>query len=142
MEKFRIPYQTSITEIMINKKWKISNKNIFYKYLITGIINTILGFLVLALLSLTKIETWAIILLTNFLCIIFNYFSYGEFAFKNHKKNMKNYIFVYMFIYFLQLAIITIGNLILRERIYAVVLSIPFYVIANFYLLKKFVYKD
>lgn len=141
MERFQNHYQISILKIITNKKLGCIKKNIFYRYLIAGVINTFFGFSVLTLLSLTKIETWKIIFLANLLGVTFNYFSYSEFAFKNYKKNIKNYIFVYFFIYLLQLMIITIVTSLLQERIYGVLASLPFTVIANYYLFKKFVYK-
>lgn len=129
--------------IKVKVTLKNINKNQFFKFIISGLLNTCFGFLVFAALDTTNLETWKILLLSNLTGIIFNYLLYGNFVFKDVATgSFIKYLITYLVIYFLQLILIKILDPYTHGRLMAMLVALTPITIINYFLLKKFVFKQ
>jgi putative flippase GtrA len=118
------------------------NKKQFFKFIISGSLNTCFGLLVFAALDITNLETWKLLLLSNLAGIIFNFISYGNIVFKDiAPRTFIKYLITYLIMYFIQLILIKLLEPYIHGRVIAMIVILIPMTIVNYYLLKKFVFK-
>jgi len=120
-------------------------EKIFFKFLFTGVLNTIFSYTFFAFLIFLKIDIYASLFISTIIGIIFNYFTFGNLVFKA-KQNFSNFI-KFIIVYFLSFIINTyllnLGLEYFDNNAFIVqLISLPFVVLFNWTLINYWVYKN
>ena len=127
-----------------------SNKKFFTKYIITGFINTLFGYLIGILNFYIFYELFGIIfvsIISNILAITFSFVTYKFFVFKTSKLFwIKEYFKIYL-VYFISIILNTCVlwiciEILLFNIYYSQALSILVTVIISFYLNRNYTFKN
>jgi len=79
----------------------------FFRFIIVGIINTIFGYSLFALLIYLKFHYSIAVLISTIIGVLFNFKTTGRIVFKNDKNHLLfKFILVYVFTYFLNIGLI------------------------------------
>ena len=114
----------------------------FYKYLIVGGVNTVFGYSVFAILIFFGFHYSLAVLIATILGVLFNFQSYGRLVFKNHSWYfLGKYITVYTFIYFVNLILLVIFDLLVSNLYISGLMVIPFIAYLGYFLNKRYVWK-
>ena len=115
---------------------------LFYKYLLIGGFNTVFGYCVFAFLLFIGIHYSLAVLGATILGVLFNFQSYGRLVFKNHSWYfLGKYITVYTFIYFVNLILLVIFDLLVANLYISGLMVIPFIAYLGYFLNKRYVWK-
>ena len=107
-----------------------------------GGLNTLFGFLIYSLFALTEMATWSVLLISNLIGMLFNFFTTGGIVFFDTSiSKMPRFVFCYITIYFIYLVLINWLEPILHGRIIAMALIILPMTVLSYIMLKIFVYK-
>ena len=118
------------------------NKN-FYRFLLVGILNTIFGYSIFSLGIFIGFHYSISLLLSTILGIIFNFNSIGYIVFKNKNKQLfSKFIFIYIFIYLINLIFIKLLSSIGISYYLSAALMIGPSAIFSYWLLKIYVFKE
>lgn len=114
----------------------------FLRFLLVGGLNTLFGFSVYALLALTEVSTWIILLISNFIGMIFNFFTTGGLVFFDVSiLRMPRFITCYISIYLIYLSLINWLEPIFESRITAMALIVLPVTVLSYLILKFFVFR-
>ena len=116
--------------------------NHFIRFILVGILNTIVGYGLFALFIYLGLHYSLAVLLSTILGVLFNYKSIGSLVFSSKAKRLHRFVAVYLFIYCLNVSgLWMILNYTGIENIYlsGAVLLAPMAVV-SFVLNKKFVF--
>ena len=123
-------------------KISIILENNLLRFLIVGGLNTLFGFTVYALFALTEMATWTVLLISNLIGMLFNFFTTGGIVFFDTRISIiPRFLFCYIAIYFIYLELINWLEPILNSRILAMALIILPMTILSYLMLKFFVYR-
>jgi len=117
-------------------------KNSFCRFVIVGLLNSIFGFVVFTIFALTSLSTWKVLLISNLIGILFNFFTIGNFVFNEAKiSQVPKFLISYLAIYLTYLGLITylepiFGNRIIAMGIIVVPIAILTYLIQRFFVYK------
>ena len=126
----------------IIEKWinHFKNKE-FVKFIFVGIINTIFGYGLFALLIFMHVfYVWAV-LWANIIGVIFSYNTFGKFVFKKNKNSFVKFITLYIFLYFLNIGIITLAEIFIKNVYISGFLSMLICASASFLFNKYYVFR-
>ncbi|OYY14306.1 MAG: hypothetical protein B7Y62_11255 [Sphingomonadales bacterium 35-56-22] len=112
------------------------------RYYAAGIVNTAFGYGAFAALVWLGINLYLSQLLAHLAGVSFNYIIYSRHVFKNSKAAKKKFVVSYVGNYLVSLATLTAVNQIINSHYIAGILTIFLVSILNFFVLKKFVFKD
>ena len=124
----------------------ISIHNKIIGYFFTGIINTIVGYAIYAVLLFIKVPYKVALLLATIAGVIFNYFSFGRIVFRNcsgGKVVFVKFISAYIFVYIANVALLKllIDNFHVTPYL-GQVICLPLSVFLSWLLLNYWVYKN
>ncbi len=135
-------------EIWLDATKKLSEKSpalfrspMFHRYLVVGLLNTLFGYGIFALLVYLGLSYPISLLLATILGVLFNFKSIGILVFKSHNNRLIfRFISVYIIIYFLNLAglkLLSVANV----NIYiAGAMLLPLMAVVGFIINKRFVF--
>lgn len=115
-----------------------------FRFLLAGIVNTIFGYLVFALLIYFDYDYLIAVLIATILGVVFNYFSYGAYVFSSKASSFKFFKFLvsYTIIYCFNTLMLYVLKINFMLDIYlAQLICIPFNVVMSWLLLNRWVYK-
>ena len=114
----------------------------FYKYLLIGGVNTVFGYCVFAFLLFFGIHYSLAVLVATILGVLFNFQSYGRLVFKNYSWYfLPRYITGYIIIYFVNLILLLIFDLLVSNLYISGLMVIPFIAYLGYFLNKRYVWK-
>ena len=114
----------------------------FYKYLIVGGVNTVFGYSVFAILIFFGFHYSLAVLIATILGVLFNFQSYGRLVFKNYSWDfLPRYVTVYIIIYFVNLILLLIFDLLVSNLYISGLMVIPFIAYLGYFLNKRYVWK-
>lgn len=112
-----------------------------WRYYKVGVINTIFGFGVYALLVLCHVEIYLAQILAHLLGMTFNYFMFKMHVFHGSTPSLGSYIGAYTFNYVMGLAFLALFHHFVPSPYLAGFLSILTVSTVNYFILKRFVFK-
>ena len=113
-----------------------------YKYLIVGGVNTVVGYSIFAIIIFFGFHYSLAVLIATILGVLFNFQSYGRLVFKNHSWYfLGRYITVYIFIYFVNLILLLIFDLLVSNLYISGLMVTPFMAYLGYLLNKRYVWK-
>jgi putative flippase GtrA len=115
------------------------------KFLFTGIVNTIFGYLAFALLIYFDYDYLIALLISTILGVLFNYFSYGVYVFSSKTSPLKFFKFIvsYILIYCFNTLMLHVLKIVLMLDIYFLqMICIPFNVVISWVLMNRWVFKN
>ena len=123
--------------------YSLNSKHIkFCKYLIVGGVNTAFGYSVFAILVFFGFHYSLAVLIATILGVLFNFQSYGRLVFKNHSWHfLGRYITTYIFIYFVNLLLLLLFDLLVSNLYISGLMVIPFIAYLGYFLNKRYVWK-
>lgn len=114
----------------------------FLKFILVGIVNTIFGYSVFALLIFLGVHYSLAVLLTTLAAILFNFKTIGVLVFNNKKNSLIfKFFLVYSIIYVLNVGALKIMFLYRVNPYLAQAMILPFLAIISFHLNKALVFK-
>ena len=113
----------------------------FLRFLIVGGVNTLFGLFVYSLLALTAMPTWFVLLISNLIGMIFNFFTTGGMVFSDLSiSRFPRFFICYGAIYLIYLELIDWLDPILNSRIMAMVIIVLPVTILSYLILIFFVF--
>ena len=110
--------------------------------MIVGLLNSIFGFLVFIIFAFTGLSTWKVLLISNLIGILFNFFTIGNFVFFEAKiSQIPKFLISYIVIYLTYLGLITYLEPIFSSRIVAMGIIVVPIAILTYLIQRFFVYK-
>ena len=123
-------------------KISIILENNLLRFLIVGGLNTLFGFTVYAIFAMTEMATSTVLIISNLIGMLFNFFTTGGIVFFDTRiSTLPRFLFCYIAIYFIYLELINWLEPILNSRILAMALIILPMTILSYLMLKFFVYR-
>ncbi len=113
-----------------------------YKYLFIGGINTVFGYGVFALFVFFGFHYSVAVFVATVLGVVFNFYSYGKFVFRNHSKHLIiRFVLVYVVIYFINVSLLSlVDTLVANLYLSGAMLVLPIAYL-GYILNKRFVWK-
>lgn len=117
-------------------------KNIHFRYIVAGIVNTIFGYSMFALFVFLKFHYSLAVLMSTIFGIIFNFVNFGSFVFKSKPWNkLHKFVLVYFFLYLLNIfGLYVFVNLLSMNIYFSNAMLIIMIAGIGFLLSRKFVY--
>jgi len=114
-----------------------------YKYLFIGGVNMIFGYGIFSLFIFFGFHYSVAILIATVLGIVFNFYSYGIFFFKNHSNNLiVKFILVYSVLYLINILLLPLVDLLVNNfYLSGAILVLPMAYL-GYILNKRFVWKS
>lgn len=116
----------------------------FNKFIITGFINTLFGYLVFSLLIYLNLEYKIALFISYLFGIIFNFITYKFFVFNVpfNTKRLVRYLIVYIVTYNINLYLLSFVFEIFRNYYISQIFVLPIIVLLTWFLLNKWVFKN
>ncbi len=111
-----------------------------WRYYQAGIVNTLFGYGVYALLLKVGLWMYAAQLIAQVLGAAFNYLSYSRHVFHDSRASKPRFILSYVFNYLLALASLAAAALVIRSPYVAGAVAIILVSLANYFILKNLVF--
>ena len=116
---------------------------IFYRYLAVGLLNTVFGYGVFALLIYLGLSYPVALFLATILGVLFNFKSIGVLVFKSRdNKLIFRFVAVYIVIYFLNLIGLKLLTAIDMNVYYSGAVLLPLMAVVGFIINKRFVFNN
>jgi putative flippase GtrA len=113
-----------------------------FRFLLVGVFNTAVGYLLFAVSSLAGIKTSIALGIAYVIGVLCNFFTTGRFVFgTSHPKFLFRFLLVYVAIYLLNLGLITIMMRGGVGKLVAQAMLVPFMALLTFVTLKSFAFK-
>ena len=113
-----------------------------YKYLIVGGVNTVVGYSIFAIFIFFGFHYSLAVLIATILGVLFNFQSYGRLVFKNYSWYLLvRYITGYIIIYFVNLILLLIFDLLVSNLYISGLMCTPFMAYLGYLLNKRYVWK-
>ena len=113
-----------------------------YKYLIVGGVNTVVGYCFFAIFIFFGFHYSLAVLIATILGVLFNFQSYGRIVFKNYSWDfLPRFITVYIIIYFVNLILLLIFDLLVSNLYISGLMVTPFMAYLGYLLNKRYVWK-
>lgn len=122
----------------------IKNKNfdLPLRFIATGILNTLVGWVIYSILILLGAQIWLALLMPIIIGIFFNFFTISKYAFKKFNlKILPKFIIVYGLIYFTNYFLLHFLQEYVINEILAQFLLLPIISLISFLLFSKVVYR-
>ena len=133
MEKNRSSWYITVRKIYINQE-KI-------RFLFTGLINTVIGYLLFILFNFLFFNYIIALCLVYSIAIFFNYYTYKNIVFINkNKSNLFKFVLIYIIFLILNSFLIKIGLTLINNEILLQAFMLPLLAIGLYYCLKKMVF--
>lgn len=116
----------------------------FLKFILVGVLNTIFGYAVYAVLLFIDLRYSVALLIATVVGVVFNYFSFGRFAFNGYggRKIFLKFIIAYAIIYSINVSLLKLLIDYLKANNYlAQLICIPVGVLLSWILTSHWVYK-
>ena len=114
----------------------------FIKYILVGILNTLFGYTIFALLLYTGLHYAVVCILATIICVLFNYKTYGKLVFKNNKNALVKFVSVYILTTSLSILGLKIAKLYTINLYFAGFIITCVMAVISFILLKSYVFKE
>jgi putative flippase GtrA len=114
--------------------------NRLWRYYQAGIVNTLFGFGLYALLLSFGIWMYAAQLIAHVLGVVFNYFTYSRHAFAGSQASKFRFVVSYGFNYLLGLGSLAAAAQVIESPYIAGIVSILFVSLVNYFVLKNLVF--
>jgi len=116
----------------------------FNKFIITGFINTLFGYVVFSLLIYLNLEYKIALFMSYLFGIIFNFITYKFFVFNVpfNTKRLVRYLIVYIVTYNINLYLLSFFFEIFRNYYVSQIFVLPIIVLLTWFLLNKWVFKN
>ena len=111
-----------------------------WRYYQAGIVNTLFGYGMYALLLKLGVWMYAAQLIAHVLGVVFNYFTYSRHAFADAEASKRRFIASYAFNYLLGLASLAAAAQVISSPYVAGIVSIVFVSLVNYFVLKNLVF--
>ncbi len=119
----------------------VNTKKQFLKFLFVGALNTIFGILIFGFLTLTSMPTWAILLISNVMGVVFNFFTTGRIVFSEKGySTIYRFLILNFFIYWMYLFSISILLPFVGNRLLAMLIIIWPITVVNYLLMRDCVF--
>ena len=112
----------------------------FIRYYQAGIVNTIFGYGIVALMIAFGVNVYLAQFLGHTAGVAFNYFTYSRHAFRDEQASVPRFIASYVVNYFLGLAALAAALQFMRSPYLAGAIAVVFVSFVNYFILKKFVF--
>lgn len=127
---------------MIKSFIKNKNFDLPLRFIATGILNTLVGWVIYSILILLSVKIWLALLMPIIFGIFFNFFTISKYAFKKvNIKVLPKFIVVYGLIYFINYFLLHFLQKYVNNEIVAQFLLLPIVSIISFLLFSKIVYR-
>jgi len=120
------------------------NNNRFLRFLISGGVNTLFGFIVYSVvIVITGGQVWIALLVGMLVGVAFNFFTTGGYVFRQLSISRFPYFLVcYLIIFFVNLILIEIlSNFVIDKILIQLILLLPMAII-SYFILKKYVFNQ
>lgn len=115
----------------------------FIKFIIVGIVNTLFGYSIFALLLWLNFHYTLAVIIGTIISVIFNFFTTGKIVFNNKKMGLIfKFILAYIFIMILNIICLAIADHFGLNLYYAGLVLSGIMAIVSFLLQKLFVFKE
>jgi len=113
-----------------------------FKYLLVGGLNTAFGYCIFAVFLFLGFHYSLAVLVSTILGALFNFQSYGRLVFNDHSVSLlSRFIFIYIIIYFANILLILLFEMLVMNLYYSGALAIPFIAYLGLNLNKRYVWK-
>lgn len=113
------------------------------RFFLTGILNSLFGFLVYSVVILLSTQVWLALLSGICTGIVFNFATTGGFVFGDTSiQRMPSFGYCYLFIYAVNYTLIRVLSIWIESAILSQALLTPFIAIISYFLLARFVFND
>ncbi len=113
-----------------------------WRYYQAGIVNTLFGYGVYAVLLTVGVWMYAAQLMAHVLGVAFNYFTYSRHTFAETQASKRRFVLSYAFNYVLGLAGLAGASSVIASPYVAGIVSILFVSLANYFVLKNLVFVE
>ena len=114
----------------------------FIKYILVGILNTVFGYAVFALLLYTGLHYALVCILSTIIGVLFNYKTYGKLVFNSKKNVLIKFVLTYVITTSLSILGLKIANSYNINLYFAGFILTCLMAIISFILLKNYVFKE
>lgn len=127
---------------MIKSFIKNKNLDLPLRFIATGILNTLVGWIIYSILILLGAKIWLALLMPIIIGIFFNFFTISKFTFKKFSiKILPKFIIVYALVYLINYFLLHFLQEYGLNEILAQFLLLPIISLISFLLFSKVVYK-
>lgn len=113
----------------------------FVRFLLTGALNTLVGYLIYSAVYFTVGNVTLALILDYVICLFFNFASYSTLVFGDKKEKLLSFVVVYIFVFILNRVSLFVFEMVFGINAYAAqIISLSYVSILLFFLLKKFVF--
>ena len=120
----------------------IGSASQFIRYYQAGIVNTIFGYSLVALMIALGVNVYLAQFLGHTAGVAFNYFTYSRHAFREEQASVPRFIASYVVNYLLGLAALATALQFMRSPYIAGAIAVVFVSFVNYFILKKFVFNE
>lgn len=120
----------------------IGSASQFIRYYQAGIVNTIFGYSLVALMIALGVNVYLAQFLGHTAGVAFNYFTYSRHAFREEQASVPRFIASYVVNYLLGLAALATALQFMRSPYIAGAIAVVFVSFVNYFILKKFVFTE
>lgn len=112
------------------------------KFILAGILNTIFGYSVFAILHFLWFGVDSSILIATVIGVLFNYITSSQYVFKQITGGFFKFIFVYLVVYFCTIYSVGFLDGFVKNYYLSYFIIIPFSAIFTYFLQKNYVFSD
>ena len=121
---------------------QIINDNLFARFILAGVVNTIFGWLVFSFFIILNFNIPISLMLSTVIGTLFNYITFGGYAFKKVSVPIFfRFILSYIAVYILNLFLIHLVLLVYNTILLIQFCLLPPMALTSFFLMKKFVFR-
>lgn len=127
---------------LFTKKFVLIHQNRQIRFLLTGVLNSIFGFLVYSLVILLSGQVLLALFFSTCAGIVFNFFTTGGFVFRDTSTlRAPRFVFCYLLIYAINYGLINALARWVDSAIIAQALLTPLMAVLSYFLMARFVFK-
>ena len=111
-----------------------------WRYYQAGIVNTLFGYGLYALFVAAGFNMYVAQITAHVLGVVFNYFTYSRYAFRDHQASKSRFILSYTVNYLLGLAALATVSTVIHSPYLAGLITVTFVSVLNYFILKHLVF--
>lgn len=119
------------------KEWKI-----LFRYYQAGLLNMAFGFGLYALFVRLGMNIYVAQILSHFMGVVFNYFTYSRYAFAGHTGKRHRFIISYIINYVFNLIALYLMANIIKSPYVAGLIATVLVSLVNYFILKRLVFRE
>lgn len=111
-----------------------------WRYYQAGIVNTVFGYGLYALFVAAGFNMYVAQITAHVLGVVFNYFTYSRYAFRDHHGSKSRFVVSYAVNYLLGLAALATASTVIHSPYLAGLVAVVFVSVVNYFILKHLVF--